>query len=150
MYEFVVKIPDQGTFVDIEVGYKYTPIYYDATIHGGEYVEGSTPSYEGPLIVIGEPYRPRSEEEHEMAWIEAVFIYAAGSLDGCATYDDMLGLYSWAAEADAVGLIDQYFAGGDLDEDGMMTWSELNQWLPGAIAAGDLTEDQALATETLF
>ena len=111
--------------MDIEVGYQYTPIFYDATAHGGEYVEGSTPKYEGPLIVIGEPYRPRSEEEHEMAWIEAVFIYAAA-------------------------LIDQYFASGDLDADGMMTWSELNQWLPGAIAAGDLTEDQALATETLF
>ena len=40
MYEFIIKIPDQGTFRDIEVGYKYQAIYYDATLHGGEYLEG--------------------------------------------------------------------------------------------------------------
>lgn len=126
IYEYIIKIPDQGVDIDLEVGYRYTPIYYDATVDGGVYIEGSTPSYDGPTFEIDIPYPRQDEYESEAAWIEAVFIYAAGSIDGCATLDGMLGLYTWAMEADAVALIDQYFAEGDIDADGMMTYSELN------------------------
>ena len=40
MYEYIVKIPDQGVDRDIEVGYCYTPLYYDATVDNGEYIPG--------------------------------------------------------------------------------------------------------------
>ena len=126
IYEYIIKIPDQGVDIDLEAGYRYTPIYYDAAVDGGVYIEGSTPSYDGPTFEIDVPYPRQDEYESEAAWIEAVFIYAAGSIDGCATLDGMLGLYTWAMEADAVALIDQYFAEGDIDADGMMTYSELN------------------------
>ena len=83
MYEFIIKIPDQGTFRDIEVNYEYEVRYYDATQHGGVYVEGSTnylPVF--PYIRIEQPYGDITEEEHEANWIRAIFIYAAGSADG--------------------------------------------------------------------
>lgn len=44
MYEYIWKIPDQSMDNDIEVGNCYTPVLYDATIDGGVFNPGSTPS----------------------------------------------------------------------------------------------------------
>lgn len=62
MYEYIIKIPDQGMDIDIEVGYCYTPIYYDASVHSGQFIEGETPYTAGLAFCLGEPYRPRSAQ----------------------------------------------------------------------------------------
>jgi len=84
------------------------------------------------LICIGEPYRPQGHLTWELNWIKAVYTYADTDLDGCATYEEMLNLYEWGMRDEATyeSLIDAYFDAADADGDGLMTWSELNQWLP--------------------
>ena len=63
----------------------------------------------------------------------------------------MITLYEWGLQTvedgTAVDLIDMYFA-ADLDTDGLMTWSELMQWLPTVDEY--LSIEQQRATMALF
>ena len=97
MYEYIIKIPDQGEDRDIEVGYCYTPLYYDATVHDGEYIPGQTPVDEGLAFCLGEPYMRATDQAYSASWIEAVFIFADEDGNDCATYDEMINIYNWAS-----------------------------------------------------
>lgn len=147
-YEFVIKIPDQP---ETEVGKCYTPVYYDATLFSGTYVElemGDS-QYDVPGFCIGEPYRPEEAETHEINWIKAVFTYGDANRNGCASYDEMIALYEWGMQEQSVydDFLDLYFS-ADTNADGLMTWSELNQWLPSV--SEYLSNEQMAATQTFF
>lgn len=51
--------------------------------------------------------------------------------DGCGTKDEMVALWEWGlSDADTyLQLVDDYFNNPDLNDDDLMTWSELNKWL---------------------
>lgn len=146
VYEYAIKIPDQP---EVEVGDCFTPVYYDATLFAGVYVMGETPAYDGPTFCIGEPYRPQTGYESEVSWIEAIYTFADTDGDGCATYDELISLYQWGMQDGAAyeTFVDEYFlqAAG---EDGLVTWAELNQWLP--TVEGDMLPDEAEAMKAFF
>lgn len=136
IYEFIFKIPDQSMDYELEVGFCYTPVYYDGTINGGE-LDEDTPSWDGLQFRLGAPYLSMDEMEAEDAYISAIFTYADADGDGCATRESMDALYEWGTQ-DAqtyAGYVDLFF-GGDANEDDLMTWSEMNAWLPGVVNAG--------------
>ena len=62
----------------------------------------------------------------------------------------MTELYEWAMQdaSTYIGYVDMYMA-ADASGDGLMTWSELNAWLPGMLEAG-LTEAQGDAILAFF
>jgi len=116
-YEYMYKVPDQSTDYDFEVGYCYTPVLYDATVDGGEYIDGETPSFDGLSFCIGEPYMPLDDMEITSTLINAFFVFADDNEDGCATRDEMTALYEEAINlvegGDTLAYLDTIFMGGD-------------------------------------
>lgn len=130
IYSYVIKVPDQP---EVEVGDCFVPVYFDATEHNGVYIPGDTDSYDASMFCIGQPYHDQSEEESEMAYIKAIFTITDNG-DGCGTYDEMVAIWQWGISDSGTYLqmVDDYFDSPDLNDDDLMTWSELNQWLDSA------------------
>jgi hypothetical protein len=71
--------------------------------------------------------------------IKAVWEFADGDNDQCVSKDEMIALFEWG-NLDAeyyAGLVDTYFASGDANEDGLLTWDEFNNWLNTVEYIGD-------------
>lgn len=139
IYEFVIKVPDQPV---VSVGDCFTPVYYDATLFNGVYVDPETPSYDGMTFCIGEPYLPLDGLAQEEAFIYSFFKFADDDSSGCVTKDEMIALFEWglSGEETMLATVDAFYMSGDLNADGLTTWSEFNQWI-------DSLPDSYLGTE---
>ena len=81
-------------------------------------------------------------------------MFADADEDGCATRDEMTALYEEAINivdaGDTLGYLEAVFNSGDLNGDDLMTWSEINQAIPGIVANGVMSETRTNAILGLF
>ena len=93
-------------------------------------------------FTIGEPYDCMigyNCYDTETDIIKGLWEFADSDNDQCVSKDEMIALFNWGNQGPEAysALVDSYFAGGDANADGLITWDEFNDWLATVEYAAD-------------
>jgi hypothetical protein len=127
-YRYIFHIPDEG----VNVGEKYTPVYYDGTAYGGTFMPGMEEQYDAYTITIGAPYMPADEWEYESSWFAFLFKMVDMDGDGCISRNEMWSYVQWGNTDSGTfeAMAAEVFNSCDSNGSGVLTWAELNECLP--------------------